>query len=211
MNPRDDGASRGEQASPRARLVRGWLAAVLSTLCAATGHYAVAAHAPDLRFLGIAFVAAGFVSVFLASHRLGPVRTVLLVGAGQGAFHAVFSAQGGATAQVSAGAHDHAMLQHHTHMTTSTAVEHSTGGAMLLAHVLATVATYVLVRFGERTCWAVVDAWCARAVGLVRWRPTPHPGPRRVGRFDWPAPHHLVASRWFMTAHARRGPPLPEM
>jgi 3,4-dihydroxy-2-butanone 4-phosphate synthase len=80
-----------EQVRPGTRLVRGWLAGILSTTAAGASHYAADGSTPDLVLLLMAVAAAGLVCVLLAGVRMGPARLGVAVALSQGAYHALFS------------------------------------------------------------------------------------------------------------------------
>ncbi len=66
----------------------------MSTLCAASSHFAVDPAAPDPVLLGLSLAIAGAVCVLLAGRRLGAVRTACAVALSQVLFHAPFSLGG---------------------------------------------------------------------------------------------------------------------
>ncbi|MFF0991370.1 hypothetical protein [Kocuria nitroreducens] len=71
----------------KARLVRGWAAAILSTSLAGLSHCAADASTPHPVLLLVALAGAGPVCVLLAGRRMGPVRGEVLVEPGRCAEH----------------------------------------------------------------------------------------------------------------------------
>ena len=205
---------RPETVSRPARLLRGWAAAVVSTLCAASSHFAVNPAAPDPVLLGLSLAIAGAVCVLLAGRRLGAVRTAGAVALSQLPFHALFSA-GGHTAH-GAGHAAASSSAHHAHTVAAQTADAPgveqiaavTGhGSMLWAHVAAAVVTYVLVRHAEDGWWRLVHAAVRvifTAVQLLVPALVPCHAPRPV------PPAFLLPPRTFSLVRVirRRGPPL---
>lgn len=186
----------------------GWAAAVVSTLCAASSHFAVDPAAPDPVLLGLSLAIAGAVCVLLAGRRLGAVRTAGAVALSQLPFHALFSA-GGHAAHAAASS-----SAHHAH----TVAAQTTGGpgveqiAAVTGHgsmrwAAAVVVTYVLVRHAEDGWWRLVHAAVRvifTAVQLLVPALVPCHAPRPV------PPAFLLPPRTFSLVRVirRRGPPL---
>ena len=84
----------GEPVSRPARFLRGWAAAGVCILCAATSHYAVDPRPPSVLLLAVAFALAALVCVLLAGRRMGPLRTGCAVLLSQVPFHLIFSGGG---------------------------------------------------------------------------------------------------------------------
>lgn len=209
----ETGVERMEQhgpVRPGARLVRGWLAAILSTVCAGSSHCLADASTPHPALMVLALAAAGMVCVLLAGRRMGPARLAVAVVLSQGAFHALFSVP----ALRSGTAPGEAMASHGHHgaaMASGAPLSAGLDGhsGMLAAHALAAVLTFLALRHGEKSCWALVDALrteigavLAPVLPLI---PAVRP-PRRAGEFFLPALEDTVRVRG---AISRRGPPAP--
>lgn len=152
-----------QQVGPCARVVRGAIAGVLSASLAAASHFAVDMAAPDLVIVVTSVAVAVGGCVLLAGHRMSPVRLGLAVTISQGVYHLLFSLSGGNT--TGAGSHPAQGADPapgHTHAPLGTVppdpfpVE-TAHDPMLVLHLLAAVVTYLLLRHGERACWALVD------------------------------------------------------
>ncbi|WP_270263555.1 hypothetical protein [Kocuria marina] len=148
-----------------ARLIRGWAAAGVSTLCAATSHYAVDPNPPNVVLLALTLSIAGLVCVLLAGRRLGAVRTACAVALSQLPFHALFSAGGhpaGSSSHMSGTMHAHGHV-HHAHVMDAQSLAPADPLAMghdpmVWAHVGAAVLTFVLIRHAEDGWWRLVHA-----------------------------------------------------
>jgi hypothetical protein len=151
--------------SGHARVARGVLAGSLSAAVAAASHFAVDPARPAPLVLAAAVAAAIGVCVLLAGHRMGPVRLGAAVTLSQGAYHLLFSRPGTHTAGAVIGPgpeHGAELTTGHPHpppvaMSPDVALLGSEHWLMLLVHLLAVVATYLLLRHGERAWWSVVD------------------------------------------------------
>lgn len=204
-----------ESVRPGARLVRGWLAGMLSTTVAGASHYAADASTPNPLLLLIAAATAGLVCVLLAGARMGSVRVGAAVVVSQGAYHALFSVPS-LTPCTSAGGTAHA---HHgaaaIHTTpsleaTSCLVPLALGHSpMLAAHLLAAVVTFLILRHGERSWWGLVDALRTRLPQVLALVlpliPAARPD-RRGGEFFHHGLRDLALARAVVS---RRGPPAP--
>ncbi|RKQ37212.1 hypothetical protein C1C97_005025 [Kocuria tytonis] len=202
--------------------MRGWAAAAVCTLCAATSHYAMDPAPPDPLLLGLVLALAGLVCVLLAGRRRGAVRTGLAVLLSQLPFHLLF-AVGGHSAAAAPGtlARGHG---HHAHAVQSMAeqgagaVAHDPGftaglhcGAavtapMLWAHVAAAAVTFVLIRHAEDGWWRLLAAAVQvffTAVELLRPVLVPSRRLRPV-----PRAYLLPPRTWSpVRVISRRGPP----
>ena len=98
-----------------ARLIRGWAAAGVCTLCAAASHHAMDPAPLQPVLLALVLCLAGVGCVLLAGRRLGAVRTALAVLASQVPFHLVFAAGGHASAAVDDGGVGLGAHAHHLH------------------------------------------------------------------------------------------------
>lgn len=196
--------------TPGARLARGWLVALLSTFCAGASHYLADASTPDPVLLLIAVAGAGVVCVLLAGRRMGPVRLGMAVVLSQGAYHALLSVPtlgSGTASSADIAAHGHHGAVMASVSPVASSVEAHSG--MLAAHVLAAVLTFVVLRHGEKSWWALVDALrteigavLALVLPLI---PAARPV-RRSGEFFLPGWDDTVRVRGGIS---RRGPPAP--
>ena len=153
-----------------ARLIRGWAAAGVSTLCAATSHYAVDPNPPSVILLALTLSIAGLVCVLLAGRRLGALRTACAVALSQLPFHTLFSLGGhaaGPSSHVSgmAHAHGHAVHAHapSPHLMDAQSLVPPDPAAvghdpMVWAHVAAAALTFVLIRHAEDGWWRLAHA-----------------------------------------------------
>lgn len=205
-----------------ARLLRGWSAAVIATVLAAGSHtLAGPGHhddgpSPLVWILTLAL--AGPVCTALAGRLLSWTRLSVGVLLSQAVFHALYSL--GPAAPPSAALPSASFGHLHTHGSLAApaplpgvsdpavaepllpAAEHT----MLAAHLLAAVATVVLLRHGERSVLATAD-WVLLRRPVLILRPaqlTPACGPRLVGL---PTPPVLPALRELVSSLRWRGPP----
>jgi hypothetical protein len=202
---------------PVARLVRGWLAAFLSTSLAGLSHCAAGASTPNPVLLLIAVAVAGVVCVVLAGHRMGPSRIGAAVLVSQGAYHALFSVPALAPCAVRGGwAIDHA---HHgtAGMPTVSALDPAAcltpvvegHSPMVAAHLLAAAATFCVLRHGETSWWALVDALTPRLTQVLALVLPLIPAKRPVRRSGQFSHRELHDTGWVRAAISRRGPPVP--
>lgn len=216
-----------------ARLIRGWAAAGVCTLCAAASHHAMDPAPLQPVLLALVLCLAGVVCVLLAGRRLGAVRTALAVLASQVPFHLVFAAGGHASAAVDDGGSGLGAHAHHLHGAAATsagaaAVPSGAGTAavdpslldatlletlgaalpspMLWAHVAAAAVTFVLLRHAEDGWWRLLAAAVHvlfTAVELLRTVLVPWRPLRPV-----PQAHLLPPRTWSpVRVISRRGPP----
>ena len=189
-------------ASPLRGRVRALRAGVLGTTSlglALGAHLAAGGHRPSLMLL---LVCAGLLAVTAATATAGPVRLRLLLpllGVQQVLLHLVFDA--GARAAGCGAVDPH--LGHAAGPLLScspSAAGTAAGGSMVLAHVLATLATSWLLVRGERALWALAD----RVIRAAAARPTTR---RRTAVPLVPATSRVVVVRRLSPA-APRGPPV---
>lgn len=182
----------------RRALIRGGLAAVVSTGLALIFHLMAGGGMPALPGLALPLLLSLGVCILLAGVRLPSVRLLLSVGASQVLFHNLFMLGAG---QAAAGSHAH-------HAMSSPVDETATSVWMVLAHVAATLLTAAALRHGE-----LILVQIGRAVRRLRWhslravcslpaRPTPAPAPLVDERAWVPIVRLLVRA-----SLARRGPP----
>lgn len=152
------------------RLARGWAGAVIATSFAAASHVAAGGQVPPLMLVLLSLALSGPLCMVLAGRVLS--RSFLLAGvlASQGIFHLLFSAAGSMTT-----------VADHTHHAVATgpagdpalvleAQAHAVHGGtdMVVSHVVAVMAAYVLMRRGEVTAVDLLHAVRLRVNAL--WR-----------------------------------------
>ncbi|MEI2732942.1 MAG: hypothetical protein V9G08_13245 [Dermatophilaceae bacterium] len=153
------------------RAARAALLALVVVALAVAGHRLGGGSGPALPVLIALWAALAAPSLALARRRLRWPMLLLVLGAGQTALHLTFGALSAPTLPVTVGmpsGHDHGTLHG-----IPAAVD---GASMPLAHLAATLATAVLLAWGERALWALWER--------VRPRPLPaaatlHRTPRR--------------------------------
>lgn len=146
-----------------ARFARGWLAAVFSTLIAAASH-TIAGGPPSALAIVLSLAFAGMFCVGLAGKRLSRTRLAASVVGSQLMFHQLFASLGGSGWTPAAHVHGAADAVGTLSVVAASAgsPQLSDGNLMLLAHAVAAAATYLLLRFGERSFWSMAET--ARAL-----------------------------------------------
>ena len=187
-----------------ARLIRGLLAAVFSTVVAAVSHTLAGGDAPGALALAVTFTFAAVICVVLTGKRLSLTRLAIAIGVSQFAFHGLFSSMGGFAAPVIA-------RSHHSVSTMSgiaaDASGHHTSVLMWFAHGIAALLTVVALRHGEAAFWSLHDL----AVRVIRSLSvfSPIAGPTADVRT---APAARVFAPRFFDLHSSalryRGPPV---
>ncbi|TDL46552.1 hypothetical protein [Kocuria rosea] len=200
--------------SPFARVVRGGLAGSLSAAVAGASHFAVDPARPAPLVVAAAVTAAIGVCVLLAGHRMGPVRLGAAVALSQGAYHLLFSRPGTHTAGAAPGpGHGADLAAGHPHppgaLSPDVALLGSEHWPMLLVHLLAVVATYFLLRHGERAWWSVADVLGTPVRRLLAPSIPPINAPRPLRRPHRPLPHALHDLGCALRIITPRGPPVP--
>ncbi|GAA1772745.1 hypothetical protein [Kocuria aegyptia] len=204
--------------SPRARrLARGWAGASIATSAAALSHAAAGGQSPPAVLVLLSLALSGPLCMLLAGRVLSRSSLLLGVLLSQSVLHALFAGSGGA-GTVARATHSslHHAAQHGAAGGASGAgpalvlevlaqAEHG-GGAMLLSHVLAALAAYVLMRHGEVAAVVLLEALRLR----VRRRRPPLPAPVVVGRpraVRAGRPHALTDQTLLRAVRSHRGPP----
>ncbi|WP_223286463.1 hypothetical protein [Kocuria atrinae] len=149
--------------------------------------------------------------MLLAGRVLSRVSVAAAVVASQGILHGLFAQSGHGVTAVD-----------HTHHVTSAAAEGTPqlvvtlapdlghhGMGMLVAHLIAAMATYALLRHGEVASVRLLDAVSLRVLALVRVPvlpvlPVMRTVPRRIA---WTSPRALVDQLLLPVVHGFRGPP----
>ena len=199
--------------SPRARrLARGWAGAAVATAAAVVSHAVAGGPLPSLLLVLLSLALSGPLCMALAGRVLSRSSLLLGVLLSQSVLHALFAGSGGVStvahathhaaqhgAAGSPGAGPALVLEVQPH------VEHG-GTAMLVSHVLAALAAYVLMRHGEVAAVVLLEVLRLR---VRRWRqilaaPVVVGRPRavRTGR-----PHVLTDQALLRPVRSHRGPP----
>lgn len=208
----------GQQTPPvsgHARVVRGVLAGSLSAAVAGASHFAVNPARPDPVVVTAAVAAAIGVCVLLAGHRMGPVRLGTAVTLSQGAYHLLFSRPGTDTAGAGPGpGHGAELAAGHPHplpgtMSPEVALLGPGHWPMLLVHLLAVVATYLLLRHGERAWWSLIDVLGAPVRRILAPTIPPINAPRPLREPNGTLPHDLHNLGYALDIITPRGPPVP--
>ncbi|MBD2761667.1 hypothetical protein IEE91_02405 [Kocuria sp. cx-455] len=195
-------------ASRARRLARGWAASLIATGLGAASHAAVDGTWPPVILMLLSASLAAPVCMLLGGKVLSRVSVAAAVVASQGLFHSVFAQAGHGITAVD---HTHhavgAVAEGGPQLVVTTApdlVHH--GAGMLAAHIVAAVATYLLLRHGEVAAMRLVDAVSLR---VSAWVSVPLPPmirtvPRRIA---WTSPRALTDQLLLPVVHGFRGPP----
>jgi hypothetical protein len=191
------------------RVVRGLLAASMSTFVAAFSHAVSGGGAPSVAALSLAVAFSSIVCVALAGRGLSLWRIGASVAASQILFHTLFSLIAAPTARATAtaGAHSgHDMTAMFS--PGSAASDVSIDAAMLAGHIVAAVVTFAAIVWGERAARGLATTAALQLSRLVSLLLPAHSfvraplRPGRIFRIEAPAPlERLLASLW------HRGPP----
>jgi hypothetical protein len=197
------------------RVARGTLAALVSTFVAAFSHAIAGGSAPSIAAVSLAVAFSVIVCIALAGRGLSYWRVGSSVAVSQVFFHTLFSLIATPAAHVSGAApsahagHDMAAMLVPAAGAASGTSALTFDVAMVAGHVLAAVATFAAIVWGERTVRAMMSAALLRVTRFSALLvPTPVFAGRavrlgRVRRIDAPATLEVLrASVW------HRGPPL---
>lgn len=217
-----DNAVLSSHISGVARLLRGWVVAVLAVMLAAGGHQAAhsilhgTADSIPLELLGFSAAMTAPIAVGLAGKRLSTWSTATTTVVAQFVFHALYSLPyTGMSSIQEAHAHHHDLVPvtephgaHAMHVSGAEAVQIS-GAAdvvMIVAHFLAAVFTTAVIVHGER-CLVTLVGWlllaptrfvlAAEPVSIVRPKLV-----QRIARVWIPRPIDVSQTR------STRGPPV---
>lgn len=169
--------------------VRGGLLGVSSAALAVTAHVVGDGELPDTAMTLLLTVLIGWNAAALAAKARGPLATIIDLGAGQIVMHLVLSS-----------------LSSHELARSTPAAPESSGFAMTVAHVVATLITAVLLAKADGLLLGVLSCLRALVPFLLAALPVPAAVPAPV--FTRPAdPGHLVRVD-LRRVHGRRGPPL---
>ncbi|MFE7632305.1 hypothetical protein [Kocuria sp. NPDC057446] len=205
---------------PRARrLARGWAGAGIATSAAVLSHAAADGQAPPAVLVLLSLALSGPLCIALAGRVLSRSSLLLGVLLSQSVLHALFAASGGAGAVSRATSSSlHHAAQHGAAagpygagpalvLEVQTHAEHG-GTAMVVAHVLAALAAYVLMRHGEVAAVVLLEALRLRVRRRRPVRPSPvvahRPRSVQAGR-----PHVLTDQALLRPVRSHRGPPRP--
>ena len=193
--------------SPRAhRLARGWAAAFVATTFAAGSHAAAGGTWPPPILVALSVCLAAPMCMVLAGAVLSRAAVACAVLVSQGIFHALFARCGHGVTMV-----DHT---HHAVVGTDAPLVIGTvpadphqGTGMMVAHVLAALATYGLLRHGEVAAERSMAAVALRVLRLLT-RPAVIPVSVAPRRTSWVSPRALVDQLLLPRVHGHRGPPV---
>lgn len=205
--------------SRSARIVRGSVAALISTFLAAFSHVVAGGGGPGAVGLTLALTFSVLVCIALTGKTLSRLRLGLAVILSQLMFHALFTV-GGTISPPAALSGPHVMSAMHGMDHGLAALLATTGNLsatspmapllswMFLAHVLAAVSTIVVLRRGEKAFWGLAS-WALIQIRVAARLSAPGPvllsGPHRAAVESEPA--FLVGLGTFRRSIRRRGPP----
>ncbi|RKQ34862.1 PDZ domain-containing protein [Kocuria tytonis] len=194
--------------SPRARrLARGWVAALVATTLAAGSHAAMDGTWPSPIIVALSTCLAAPVCMLLAGRVLSRGSVVCAVVVSQTLLHTLFAQSGGVAHAVDHSHHQLAAAADGPAVVVSVlpgSAHHGTG--MLVAHGVAALATYLLLRHGEMAVFRLLDALSLRVLRLLTAvvRPVTAVVPRRI---SWTSPRSLADQLLLSSVCAYRGPP----
>lgn len=169
------------------RAVRGGLLGVSSAALAVTAHIIGDGEVPDTAMTLLLTVLIGWNAAALAAKARGPLATIVDLGAGQVVMHLVLTSLS-----------SHELIHNQP-------APVSGGGAMLPAHVVATLITALLLAKADGLLLGVLA--CLRALVPFLFPPLPVPAAVPAPVLARPAgPGHLVGVD-LRRVHGRRGPP----
>lgn len=205
--------------SRSARLARGSVAALISTFLAALSHVVAGGGGPGTVGLTVALTFSALVCIALAGKTLSTLRLGLAVVLSQLMFHALFTV-GGTISPPMAFTGMSGMDHGATALAATAATTGNLTGTspmapvlswMFLAHVLAAVATVVVLRRGEKAFWGLTVWALIRIRVATRLSSSPHPvllSATRGAAVD-SAPALFSDLGTFRRSIRRRGPPAP--
>ncbi|SEB82970.1 hypothetical protein SAMN04489806_1888 [Paramicrobacterium humi] len=187
------------------RALRGTIAAAVSTFTAAASHGVADGQIAGLFAVIVAFTASVFVCIALAGRSLSRGRIALSVVLSQLAYHALFAFAPGGAVTATGATGPHAAHAGGSITLTASAVAHSHGAGMWLAHVLAAIVTVAALTRGEHAIRSVREALrLALSVLLVLPNPVAIPRTRSLVT-DAAAPR---PARIALSSRPLRGPPV---
>jgi hypothetical protein len=156
-----------------ARVVRGWIAALVATFVAACSHALSGGSLPGTAGLALCLAFSGMVSILLAGRSLSLVRLAVAVTLSQAMFHSLFSlmtdpgpgAQTTAVAIAAGSGMRHGAPPLLMRSDSVASVVPMSAGAdlwMWVGHAVAAIVTIALLALGERAFWGLT-----RLAGLV--------------------------------------------
>ena len=191
------------------RVGRGAVATLFAIVIAAISHLIAGSQMPSLLAVLITIVVALPLSVALAGVRLSLIRLFAVVLASQALFHFSFSMIGATASGAAASAMTHSSHSMHTAgsliQNSGAAGVSNADASMWTAHVVAALATFVLLAFGERA-FVTIATIVVAALAALRGYSLKLAG-------SWPAPVALLSADVHplvfrvTRTHTRRGPP----
>lgn len=193
------------------RLARALVLALTTITLAAVAHLLGGGALPSRGVLVVLTGVVGLVALVASQHRLGTASIAALLGGGQALLHGTFStlATSGADpamlGHVVGHGHHQQLVVHasaHAAHAAGHAAHHHASVPMLLAHVVATLVTALVLARGERALW-LLAGWLAPVVPLLMARPADWPRPALP---TLPTPRPVSADVALVAP--RRGPPV---
>lgn len=189
------------------RLARGWVAAFVATTLAAGSHAAADGSWPPVLIVALSTCLAAPVCMLLAGRVLSRGSVAGAVLSSQMLLHVLFAHSGGAVHTVDHTHHHGAAAADGPAVVVSvlpSASHH--GGGMLAAHVVAAMATYLLLRHGEVALFRLLHALSLRVLRILHAvrRPVTVAVPRRT---SWTSPRALADQLLLSSVCGYRGPP----
>ncbi|WP_168627001.1 hypothetical protein [Cryobacterium sp. BB307] len=192
-----------------ARVARGQAAALVSTFVAAFSHAAADGALPGPAGILLCLAFSGMLCVALAGKRLSRMRLAVSIALSQFAFHAFFSSLSAPIAAVPVAAHAHPGGLANLQPIAPTVHAVHAGETMWLAHAVAAAITFLILRFGERAFWSLLET-ARLSVGalLNRLLVAPVALPRRASGAQLSRSISPRALRRMLSPMRHRGPPL---
>lgn len=188
------------------RLARGWVAAVVATTLAAGSHAAVDGTWPSLMIVALSTCLAAPLCMLLAGRTLSRWCVALSVVLSQALLHTLFAQSAGAMTAVDHTHHHVAAVADGPAVVISVAPVAHHGGSMLAAHVVAALATYILLRHGEVAGFRLLGSLSLRIQRILA--PVLRPVATVPRRVSWTSPRSLSDQLLLSSVCGYRGPPV---
>ena len=185
------------------RLARGWVAAVVATTLAAGSHAAVDGTWPSLMIVALSTCLAAPLCMLLAGRMLSRSCVALSVALSQALLHPPFAPSAGA---MPAGAPNHHPVAAGADGPPAVPPVAHHGGSMLAAHVVAALATYILLRHGEVAGFRLLGSLSLRIQRILA--PVLRPVATVPRRVSWTSPRSLSDQLLLPSVCGYRGPPV---
>lgn len=189
------------------RVARGTIAAAVSVFMAAFAHSLAGGELPGIAGIALCLTFSVIVCTAFTGRRMPRARLAASILAGQAMYHWLFGSLGSldsAAAPATLGHVHNAPVDFGT-LTTQTHAH----GDMLLAHIVAAVATFAVIAFGERSMTFVVQAARKLVLSLIpRLADVPTPSMPRLPRVHHGHSAVPLRRRVDHSGLRHRGPPL---